>query len=293
MQRESRFLAIALAAGICAVTAAAVPLFATAAPPGMQIQYTTTTSVKMPGILRMFGGGGKATSETTIVSQNRKRTDKENTSDIIACDLKRVYHIDNGAKTYSVQTFAEIQAEMQAAMNQMKTQGGSVATPGPKGSPIQGSGGLTLKIDTVNDPNTQQILGMTARHVTETITFTPNGTGDCPNGGSLSMTNDEWYIPNEVTFSCPLPRPNLPAMPAGMPGGRGPAANPCFSKFQLEANGKAHSNDRFALKQDTTMDIGMKLSTHEEVTNYTKQPYNPASFEVPAGYTQVQPPARY
>jgi len=291
MQRRLRFLSIALAAGAAALIAAVMPLLVQSSPP-QQVQYTKTTSVHLPGIMSMFGG--KPSNETTTVSATRKRTDSGSTSEIYQCDLKRVIHLDNNAKTYYVMTFDQMRAEMAAMQAQMQAQmaqRGSQTAPPASMAPIQGSGGLTLSVNTVNDPNTQQIFGMTAHHVTETITGTTTGTGQCPSG-TLSMTNDEWYVPNPITFSCPLPRPPTAMMPPKMPQGGGrPQTNPCLSSFQVQASGKAHSEDRFALKQDTTIDIGVKMTTHEEVTKYVVGPYDPSAFDIPAGYSQVQPPA--
>ncbi|MBV8222673.1 MAG: hypothetical protein JO293_04885, partial [Candidatus Eremiobacteraeota bacterium] len=48
MQRQWRSLTFALAAGLCALTAAAVPLFASGATQ-MMIEYTISTQAKMPG----------------------------------------------------------------------------------------------------------------------------------------------------------------------------------------------------------------------------------------------------
>ena len=291
MQRRLRFLSFALCAGVIAVAAAAIPLIA-ATPAPTQLQYTKVTSSKLPGMLGMFGHA-KPSSETTTIGPSRERTDSsDNTSQIIQCDLKRIIHLDNNAKTYYAMTFAQIQAQMNAAAQQYQHQMNST-TPNPHPAPtstIEGSGGLTISVNTVNDPNTQQILGMTAHHITETITGTANGNGQCPNV-TLTMINDEWYIPNPVTFSCPVARPVMPVMqpPPSSHGGQG-AANPCLGSFQAQASGKARTEDRFALKQDTTLDIGVKITTHDEVTKYETQPYSPSFFDVPSGYTQVQPP---
>jgi len=146
----------------------------------------------------------------------------------------------------------------------------------------------------VNDPTTRQIFGMTAHHVTETITGTSNGTGQCPNGEIGSMTNDEWYVANPVTITCAVPRPaTMPQMPTMPTGAGGKGSNPCLGQFQMQATGKAHTQDRFALIQDTTMTLGMKFTIHEEVTQFENQPYNPSSFDPPAGYTQVPAPTDF
>ena len=290
MFKVPRSLVLALCAGLLAVAAASSPRVVAGAQ--QQIQFTSTTHVDMPGIFRLFGAG-KAESTTTTVSDTRQRTDNSNgTSDIVQCDLKRLIHLDNNAKTYYAVTFAQAEAAMAAAMRRM-----SHYTPPPQrgraatAPPIQGSGGFTLSVNTVNDPQTQTIFGMTAHHVIETITGTANGTGQCPNG-TMTMTNDEWYVTKVVSLQCPLPRPPvsvMPAMPAGAPGGG--ARNPCFGQFQTQAQGKAASGNRFALKQTMSLDMGgFKLTTHNDITQYQVMPYNPSFFDVPAGYTLVQPP---
>jgi hypothetical protein len=295
MQRRLRPLPFALSAGIVAVIAAALPFYASGAlAPNTQLVYTKTTKAVMPGAMSLFVHD-KGSSETTSISSSRERTDSGATSQIVQCDLKRFIRIDNNAKTYYIMTFdqmkAAVQAEEAQAAAEMKAHGYPTAPPAPSSSPIQGSGGLTISVNTVNDPNTQQMFGMTAHHITETITGTANGNGQCPNG-TLTLTNDEWYVPTPVTFSCPIsmPRPQVPAM-APPPAGHGGPGNPCLGSFQAQATGKARTEDRFALKQDTTIDLGVKITTHEEVTKYQVGPYDASLFDAPAGYSQVPLPA--
>jgi hypothetical protein len=295
MQRRLRPLPFALSAGIVAVIAAALPFYASGAlAPHTQLVYTQTTKAVMPGVMNLFVHAG-GSSETTSISSSRERIDSGDTSKIVQCDLKRIIHLDNNAKTYYVMTFDQMKAAMQAEEAQAAAEmkhGYATAPPAPSSSPIQGSGGLTISVNTVNDPKTQQMFGMTAHHVTETFTGTANGNGQCPNG-TLTLTNDEWYVPPQVTFSCPIamPRPQMPVMapPPGAHGG--PKSNPCMGSFQAQATGKANTDDRFALKQDTTIDLGVKITTHEEVTKYQVGPYDASLFDVPAGYSQVPIPA--
>lgn len=295
MQRRLRILPLALCAGIVAVSAAAAPLIVASAQ--QQVQYTVTSHADIPGmgILKMFGAkGAGSTSTTTTISANRERIDDSSgTSEITQCDLKRVIHLDNNAKTYWSATFAEIQAYEQQAMQQAASRMQAQPQHTPSGTappPIQGSGSVTISTNVVNDPQTQTLFGMTAHHEILTITVSDNGTGQCPSG-SMTMTNDEWYVPKVISFYCPLPKPPIPPMPrGGIPHGN-PMSNPCFSRFQAEAKGKAESGPHFALKQTSTMDFGgYKITSHEDVTQYQVMPYNASFFDVPAGYSQVSPP---
>jgi hypothetical protein len=293
MQRRLRLLSIAFIAGLAAVIVAAVPLFVKSAPP-QQIQYVKVSHFDMPGmgVIKLFVHNiANSTTETTTVGPTRQRTDSGDTSEIIQCDLKRVVHLDNKNKTYYAMTFDQMQAAMQQAMQNMPKTKGMTPAPATSMAPIHGSGSLSLNVTTQEDPQPQPILGMNTRHVTTTVTTTMNGSGDCPNG-SATMKTDEWFIPNEIHFSCPLP--NIPVLRGGpaAPSGNPMAANPCLSAFHAQANDKIRSGDHFNLKQDTSLELGpMKLATHEEVTKYQKSPYDPAFFDVPAGYTQVQPPS--
>jgi len=290
MQRRLRCLSLSLVAGVLAVIAAALPLVVQSSPP-QQIQYVKVTRTDVPGMMRMFVHNTSSTA-TVTVSSSRQRTDSgDETSDIIQCDLKRIVHLDNKNKTYYAMTFEQMQAAMQQAMQNMPKAKSYAPPPPASAAPIKGAGSITLSMNTREDPQTQTILGMTAHHVTTTIAGASTGSGDCPNF-SASLQTDEWYIPNEVSFSCPVPMPPMmPRAPGGPAGGNPMAGNPCFGQFQVQANGKARTADRFPLKQDVTMDFGgFKFTTHEEVTKYAKSPYDPAYFDVPAGYTQIPPP---
>lgn len=294
MQRRLRFLTFALTAGFIAVFAAALPMLATGAmAPATQIQYVTSTRVDLPGIVKMFMHGAGSTSETKTVSSIRTRDDNGDTSTIVACDLKRVIHLDNKAKTYYSLTFDEMVQQMLAVQKAMASKVRGMQTPPPSGTmpPIKGSGDITLSVSDQPDGQTKTILGMTAHHDVETLSVKGTGTGDCASF-SGSMTTEQWYIPNELpTLACSLPMP--PAL-ANMPRPGAPpnpmAGNPCMSKFNVEAHAKSHA-DRFALQESVTMNLGGgHFTTHTDITSYTKMPYDPKFFDVPAGYTQIQPP---
>lgn len=297
MERRQRALPIFLIAGFVAVLATALPLFSSSlASPPMQIRYTKVTSVKMPGIMRMFArGAGAPTTETLTIGPTRVRTDNGDTSQILQCDLKRIVHLDNKAKTYWVKTFDQMMTDMQnalkSAQQKMKT-----ASPQPQATAttLKGSGGMTIDVNDQPDSQTQTILGMTAHHIVETLTMKYAGTGDCKGTGELTFKTDQWYIPNEIQApACPIVPRFTPA--GGPPAGAGGPNMPCMANFRAQAGSHTHPADRFVLKEDLSMSMpgGAPLGgfgTHEEVTAYQKMAYDPALMDVPAGYAQVQAP---
>jgi hypothetical protein len=298
MQRRLRLLPLALSAGIVAVVAAAIPFFASgASAPATQIQYTTQTHTDFPGmgVMKLFIHGGGATTTTRTLATNRSRDDDGTLSTIMQCDLKRMIHLDNNAKTYYVLTFDELTAQMAAVQKAMANTAHTTVTPPPaSAAPIEGSGGITISLNEQADSQTQTILGMTAHHVVTTMSMKGTGTGDCANF-SMTMKTDEWYIPNELPALCKIPMPSgTTSAPNPQTAAQNPlAGNPCLQKNKAEIDAKAHTGDRFALKQASTMTVSSApgITTHVDITQYQKMPYDPAFFDVPAGYTQVQAPA--
>ncbi len=295
MERRPRALPVFLIAGLIAVAVTALPLFSsTSAAPATQVQYTRSTKINVPGVIKMFMHGvGAETRQTTTIGPERIRTDNgsDDTSYIVQCDLKRIVHLDNKAKTYWVKTFDQAQRDMDAALKAM-AQKFKMASPAPQptGSPIQGKGTVTVDFNEQPDDQTQVIAGLTAHHVLDTVKLKFAGTGDCAGSGELDFRSDEWYVKNELPSpTCPnAPKMTVPQGGPPMPQGQG---SPCMS-FQSAANSRTHPVDRFILKEDSSFGAGghFGFSTHDEVTSYQTTPYDPKFLDVPAGYTQVQPP---
>jgi hypothetical protein len=299
MPRRLNLLPFALCAGLAAVIAAAVPLFASVLPTQTptQIRYTKTTSIEMPKAIQMFMHHAGSTSTTTTIAGERARIDEGDTSTITECDLQRVIHLDNKAKTYWTASFDDMMKQMQAMMKQAQSQQ-PMAHPSPQGTPqqIKGTGDITFSVSEIPDDQTQTLFGMTAHHLINTVTMTAKGTGDCPNF-SMTIKSDQWWVPNELPKACPLPvRPPGPPQGAGGPPQGGGQQNPCMSKFGMQAQLKAHPANRFVLKDTTTTSIGSSSGSasfpvHEDVTAYATTPFDATVFDIPAGYTQVPPPS--
>jgi hypothetical protein len=271
--RFSRVQLAFAAAGIVAIVLAANAPRALGS--GDALQYVTNSTVQLPGILKMFGGGKNtsSTSTTTISAQRTRHDDGKGNTVIVQCDLKRVVNIDDNTKTYTVLNFDDMMNAMTAALKEAQSKTGS---PAPK---INGTGNMTFSFDEKPDDQTQTIAGMTAHHAIDTLTMTSTGTGDCPNA-SFSMAMDVWYAPSPIKMSCPM------KLPSAAPSGH--AANPCMQNMMVQASNMRGSQGRIPLKTTMSIPMGpMTMTTTEEVTSVKTIPYDPSFFDVPAGYMKI------
>lgn len=138
------------------------------------------------------------------------------------------------------------------------------------------SGTTTLNINEQDTGERKQFFGYTARRIKGTIRA-EGGVDSC--SGKFHLTTDGWYI-------------DLPAMPSCAPPERE------MLRSRLQSHG---CNDRVSLKTsgveklgypvmlDTTIDEkGSSVSVHQETTGLSSATLDPALFEIPAAYTQVQ-----
>ncbi|HEY7981547.1 MAG TPA: hypothetical protein VID19_08670 [Candidatus Eremiobacteraceae bacterium] len=264
-----------IAAGIVAIVSAAPAAHALGS--GEELQYVSTTSVQMPGILKMFmhKAAADTTSTTTISATRTRHDDGKGVSTIVQCDLRRIVTVDDNTKTYTVVDFDDMMKQLSTALSQAQAKAGESA------STVHGTGNTTVSFDEKPDSQTQVIAGMTAHHAVDTITISMQGSGDCPSG-SQSMTMDVWYASSPVKMSCPtkMAAPQVPA--------RG--SSPCMQNMMFQANNVRSSQARIPLK--TTMSYGagpMTFGTTTTVSSVKTMPYDPSYFDVPAGYTKVEP----
>jgi hypothetical protein len=272
--RFSRVQLAFAAAGIVAIALAANAPRALGS--GDALQYVTNSTVQLPGILKMFGGGKNtsSTSTTTISALRTRHDDGKGNTVIVQCDLKRIVNIDDNTKTYSVLNFDDMMNAMSAALKEAQAKAGS--SPAPK---INGTGNMTFSVDEKPDDQTQTIAGMTAHHAVDTLTMTSTGTGDCPSA-SFSMSMDVWFAPSPIKMSCPM------KLPSAAPSGH--AANPCMQNMMVQANNMRGSQARIPLKTVISIPMGpMTMTTTELVSSVKTIPYDASFFDVPAGYTKI------
>jgi hypothetical protein len=277
-----------IAAGVLAVIVAAPAAHAVGAVgavgAGEELQYVTSTNINMPGILKMMMGHkfDQPPSTTTISTTRTRHDDGKGDSVIVQCDLRRIINVNDNTKTYSVVDFDDVMKQVTAAMAAAQAKAG---TPPPSATKINGTGSTTISMDEKTDDQTQVIAGLTAHHAIDTITISTKGTGDCPNM-SQSMTDDIWYAASPVRMSCPTKLPPPPPMPTGGQGG-----NACAQNLAFQANSVKSAQPRIILKSTmglpSAQKAGFNVSTTTLVTSLKTQPYDPAFFDVPAGYTKV------
>jgi hypothetical protein len=260
-----------IAAGVVAVLTAAPAAHALGG--GEEVQYVTSTSVQLPGILKMFAHKPADSETTTTISATRTRHDDGNgTSTIVQCDLRRIVTINDNTKTYTAVDFDDMMKQLSTAMSQAQANAGNSSTK------INGTGNTTITFDEKPDSQTQTIAGMTAHHAVDTITMSMQGTGDCPSG-SQTMTMDVWYAQSPVKMSCPMKM----AAPQNMGHG-----SPCMQNMMVQANNMRSSQARINLKTTMNFAMGpMSMGTSSTVTSIKTMPYDPSFFDVPAGYTKV------
>lgn len=253
---------------------------------GQELQYVTTTTVNLPSFLKMMMGhkGDVPPSTTTVSAFRTRRDDGKGTSTIVECDLSRIITIDDNAKTYTVVSFDDEMKNLAAALAKAQA-AAKAATPAPASTTMTGTGRTAITFDEKPDSQTQVIAGLTAHHAVDTITISEQGTGDCPTF-SESMTDDVWFAPPPIKMSCPtkLAVPAIPSAP-------GQSSNPCAQNMMIQANSVRSAQSRILLK--STMAVaaaqkaGFNVSTTTLVTSLKTQPYDPAFFDIPAGYTKV------
>jgi|GEM_PF-1891393 len=253
---------------------------------GQELQYVTTTTMNVPSFLKMMmGHKGELPPTTTTISSTRTRHDDgKGNSTIVECDLSRIITIDDNAKTYSVVSFDDEMKTLAAALAKAQA-AAKAATPAPASTTMTGTSRTAITFDEKPDDQTQVIAGLTAHHAVDTITISSQGTGDCPSF-SESMTEDVWFAPPPIKMSCPT-KLSMPAIPSAP----GQTTNPCAQNMMLQANSARSARARILLKSTMSMPgaqkIGMNISTTTLVTSLKTQPYDPAFFDIPAGYKKV------
>jgi uncharacterized protein YfcZ (UPF0381/DUF406 family) len=165
-------------------------------------ETTQMTGGSMINMLKALGPLTRAAREpivsTHIVKGNRMASITKDRTTIIDLDKETITTIDNGKKTYSVMTFAEMKQAMEDAMRRAQERarnGKAENANNPQDVQAQ------FKISAKATGQTKVVQGLNAKEML--ITFGIEGkdtkTGDT---GAMEMTSDAWYAPlpgyNEV-----------------------------------------------------------------------------------------------
>jgi hypothetical protein len=231
---------------------------------------------------------------TTTVSAQRRRIDDGQITLLVQCDLGRLVIVDNAAHTYSVKTFDELAAEGAAA----------VATDS-SGKDAQSANCKTpaATVEHSSDDQTETIADMTAHHKTETTTYTfpascmpkaNQSTASEMNG--MKWTTDRWYSTTDIPNQCSLPVAGNDRDPQAAATVEVPlriVRKADLSKMQSDLAQQLKSMPPNPMMEKSgVLDIITHMQDFVTFTTETQSvkqiPYDPSSFDIPAGYTQTE-----
>jgi hypothetical protein len=146
------------------------------------------------GIANAFGG--KATHEgitsNTFVKGNRRARMQEGSGEIVDLDAEKVYKLDLGRKTYTVETFDEIRKRFEEEKERAEKRSAR-EEKGEKGEKPEGPE-YVVDIDVKDTGQKQEINGYDTHEVVTTITVHEKGKSIEKAGGSIFKA-DMWIGP--------------------------------------------------------------------------------------------------
>jgi len=222
---------------------------------------------------------GQAMESTVYVKGARERREDTGmmgmgSTTIVQCDQKRIITINTCTKTYMVTPMDEMGPGMSPAAAMA---GGEQAD---RGAPQKG-GVLTIVNEYSDTKERQKMFGLEARHIRTTMSMEPSPDA-CQKQG-MKMEKDGWYVSLSPQFTCDAGTHRY----AGGMVGRG-ARPSCRDTIRMKGG---MSNPGFPLKETITfMAEGRPFTMTEEVTELSTANLNPALFDIPAGYRQVNDP---
>jgi hypothetical protein len=231
---------------------------------------------------------------TTTVAALRRRIDDAQITVLVQCDLGRLVVVDNAAHTYSVKTFDELAAEGAAAVatdsSGKDTQSANCKTP-------------AATVEHSSDDQTETIADMTAHHKTDTATYTfppscmPKADQSTANEiNNMKWTTERWYATTDIPNQCSLPvagneRDTQAAATVEIPLRIVRKAD--ISKLQSDLAEKLKAMPPNPMMEKSgVLDIITHIQDFVTFTTETQSvkqiPYDPSSFDIPAGYSQTE-----
>lgn len=213
---------------------------------------------------------GQSFENSTYIKGKRRRTESANgtTVSITQCDTRRDIRLNPAARTFSVSPFGT------AVGND----------PGPTEAASAGRtvrGGTVTLTSTVRDTGERkQLFGYTARRILSTVVY--ESSADACSVMDTRIETDGWYIDDDFGFDCEESASRPYAPPAGNTSG-------CRDRFVTKTSGTAKKG--FPVLETTTIyaDGGRDgFTMTNEVVELSKADLDPALFEVPDGYSQVE-----
>ena len=259
-------VAITSAAGILAQTRTRPgPKPAVQKPPASDLKITYKSTM-----------GGQVMESTTMIKGARERSEMMigggmDMVSITQCDLKRTLQINNRVRKYVI--------------TPMETETGGVNQTAPSnvGTPAQESrkGGVVTYTTTATDTGERkQMYGFTARRVKTSLKI--ESSPDACSPVNQRIETDGWYIDFSVNFDCDLERARS-ASPTVAPRGG------CRDRVVFKRQGTARTG--YALSETTTMygpDGAVTFTSNKEVVELSREPLDPALFDIPSGYAEAR-----
>jgi hypothetical protein len=225
---------------------------------------------------------GHTMENTVYVKGARQRTEEAGmmgmpgTTTIVQCDQKRIITINVCTKTYMITPMDEMAGPAMSPSAAMAA--GAAAEQADRGAPQKG-GVVTIVNSAIDTKEREKMFGLEARHIKSSMSMEPSP--DACSKTSMKMERDGWYVSLSPHFTCEA-GPHRFA--AGMGGGRGPRPA-CRDAYRMKG-GSTYQG--FPLKETITyMAEGHPFTMTEEVTELSTANLNPALFDIPAGYRQV------
>jgi len=130
-------------------------------------------------------------NSTILVKGNRMAHINQDSTEIIDLDKETITHIDNAKKQYTVMTFQEMKAAMEAAIKKAQEQPQQPAAAAPPNKPMPE---MKFKVSVTNTGASKQVAGLAAAEsiLKMTAEATDQQTGHT---GGMAITNDMWMAP--------------------------------------------------------------------------------------------------
>jgi hypothetical protein len=215
---------------------------------------------------------GHSSESAVFIKGSRQRTEMGagvGFVNLVQCDLKRGVQLNDTAKTYLLQPFAN------GSSTETNTQTNEPTSP----NQTQKRGGIVTYVTTITDTGERKdFFGYTARHLRTTMTS--ESSPDACNQTKMKMESDGWYIDLNYSLDC---QNNAMAAQANAYGNQG-----CRDQMRTKTIGAG----KLGYPVDVTTTIydasGRTSVVRTEVIDLSREPLEAALFEIPEGYTEVK-----
>lgn len=192
------------------------------------------------------------------------------------CDLRRNIQINDNAKVYKIEPFAE-------TTNTPTTNTPRPASPPPAASnkPTRKGGVVTINITMTDTGERKEMFGYQARHLKMAMSFVASP--DACSKANMRMESDGWYINFRNNFSCEeeyVPRAALERSGRSKPD--------CVDEWRYNIQG----NVKMGYPADVTMTMyndNKPFTMRQQILELSRAKLDQALFEIPPGYKEGDP----